>query len=324
MDRGVSAVVVTHLGGERLERCVASLRSQEVAPAEILVVVSNPQQVPLPEGVQALRGAGRLDYGEAVNLGACEASGELLLVLNDDTMAESGFIAALLEAHREHPDALLQPRILLAGAEGVVENVGHGLFPDGHNQPRGRARPDGASFDVPGTVGVVSGAAFLAPRDRFEALGGFDASLGPFGDDLDLSLRWIRAGGALRYVPSARIHHELGASYGRAGLRKIVLVERNRVRAALRSMPAACLLGAPAWTALRWGLMAGAAAAGRGWGGQLPRGASLAAVAGALSGYAHAPGALLERRRDAPGWARGERAMLQHLWRERARVGDFL
>lgn len=322
----LSAIVVTHLGGARLERCLASLRAQEPAPAEVLVVVSNPGQVPLPGGEAAtvVRPGRPIHYGEAVNLGAAQARGDALLVLNDDTLARRGFAAALLAAHAAHPDALLQPRILLAGQPGVVENVGHGLFPDGHNQARGRARADGPAFDEPGTVGAVSGAAFLAPRERFGALGGFDAGLGPYGEDLDLSLRWVRSGAELRYVPDAVIEHELGASYGRASLRKIYRVERNRVRAGLRSLPVAALLGAPAFTVARWGLMAGAAAAGKGWGGQLPQGASLAAVAGVLGSVVHLPEALAARRRDAAGWERGEGDMLRHLLEHRARLGDFL
>ncbi len=315
---------MTHLGGERLERCVASLKEQEPALDEVLVVVSNPEGVERPVGVELLQAGRQLHYGEAVNLGAEASSCDALLVLNDDTVARPGFVAALMAAHADHPEDLLQPRILLAEDPARLDNTGHGLFLDGHNQARGRARADGPAFAEPGTVGAISGAAFLTPRSRFLELGGFDASLGPFGEDLDLSLRWVRAGGALRYVPDAVIEHELGASYGRAGLRKIYRVERNRVRAGLRSLPMAALLGSPGFTLTRWAIMAGAATSGRGWGDQLPRGASAAAVAGVLGGLAHAPGALTERWRDASRWERGELAMLCHLWHHRARLGDFL
>jgi N-acetylglucosaminyl-diphospho-decaprenol L-rhamnosyltransferase len=322
----IAALVVTHLGGARLGRCLAALRAQQPAVDAILVVVSNPVRPPLPElgGARLLHPGRALHYGEAVNLGARTLDCDALLVLNDDTVARPGFMGALLAAHAGWPDALLQPRILLAGAPDRLDNAGHRLFFDGHNQARGRARPNGPAFDHPGEVGVVSGAAFVAPRRLFEERGGFDISLGPFGDDLDLSLRWVRAGGELRYVPDALIEHELGASYGRAGLRKIYLVERNRLRAGLRSLPLTALAGAPWTTPLRWGLMAGAAAAGCGWGDQLPAGASLAALAGVLGGVAHAPTALAKRWRDAPRWRRGEREMLRHLWQHRARIGDFL
>ncbi len=321
-----SALVVTWAGGERLRACVASLRTQAPALDEIIVVVSNPG-LSDPEGLgdaRVVRPGRQVHYGEAVNLGAAEAAGDVLLVLNDDTVARPGFVAALVGAHGEHPGALLQPRILLAGEPGRLDNAGHVLFPDGHNQARGRAREDGPAFADPGTVGAVSGAAFLAPRARFLALGGFDTGLGPFGEDLDLSLRWVRGGGALRYVPGAGIEHELGASYGRAGLHKIYRVERNRVRAALRSMPVVAIVGAPGVTVARWAVMAGAAVMGRGWGDQLPRGASLAALAGVVGGVARGPEALWKRGRDARSWERGELAMLAHLWRNRARVADFL
>lgn len=183
--------------------------------------------------------------------------------------------------------------------------------------------PDGVAWDRAGEPGAISGAAFLAPREPFLAFGGFDEDLGPFGEDLDLSLRWLRAGGAIAYAPDARVQHALGASYGRASRHKVFLVERNRLRAAGRSLPVLALLASPPWTALRWGLMAAAATGGRGPHGALPAGTGLAAVAGFLAGLAQLPGALAKRRRDAPAWRRGEGAMLRWLLRHRARLSDF-
>ncbi len=326
---GASLVVVSHQGGDRLQRCLDSLEAQSTLPSEILLVLSRGGGVPMPARLPAgcplrlVHCSSDLHYGAAVNRGAARARARWLLVLNDDTVAHPQMVGALLAAAAAGGPGLYQPRILLAGSPGQLDNAGHLLFPDGHNQPRGRACSDGPRWDREGSLGAVSGAAFLAPRDLFLELGGFDEDLGAFGEDLDLSLRLVRRGFPLVYVPAAGIEHELGASYGRAGHRKIYLVERNRLRAAARSLPWSALLGAPAWTGLRWSIMATAAAAGRGWGGQLPRGAALAAVAGALAGLRHLPQALRKRSDDARDWERGERAMLGHLWTHRARVRDF-
>ncbi|MFH1469758.1 MAG: glycosyltransferase family 2 protein [Pseudomonadota bacterium] len=319
MTSALTALIVTHHGGPRLARCVTSLRAQVPPPQEILVVVSNPAPVPLPPGLRALHDGRSRHYGAAVNLGARAAQGEHLLVLNDDTVLRPGVLAALLAAAT--PDALLQPRILLADPAGHLDNAGHGLCPDGHNLARGRGRRDDPGWSAPGHLGAVSGAAFLAPRGAFLTRGGFDEDLGPFGEDLDLSLRWVRAGGALRYVPEAAIEHELGASYGRATRRKVYLVERNRLRAAARSLPVLALALSPATTPARWALMALAAQAGRS--ADLPAGSALFAIAGAAAGIASLPEALGKRRHDAPAWALGEAAMLAHLLRSRAHPADL-
>jgi GT2 family glycosyltransferase len=298
---------------------VAALQAQLPPPDEILVVVSNAAHVPLPDGVRALHDGRPRHYGAAVNLGARQARGEHLLVLNDDTVARPGAIAALAEAAA--PGVLLQPRILLTDPAGHLDNVGHGLCPDGHNLARGRGRRDGAGWDLPGRLGAISGAAFQADRATFLARCGFDEDLGPFGEDLDLSLRWVRAGGYLSHVPAAAFEHELGASYGRASRRKVYLVERNRLRAAARSLPVAALALSPITTPARWALMA--LAAGMDRGAEVPPGSSLFALAGAAAGLLSLPEALGKRRRDAPGWARGEGAMLAHLLRNRASLADL-
>jgi GT2 family glycosyltransferase len=320
-EPGLTVLVVTHGGGPRLARCLAALAAQEPRADEVIVVVSRAGAVPVPAGPRVLADGRARHFGAAVNLGARAAHGGLLLVLNDDTVPRPGFLAALVAASTPH--ALLQPRILLLLPRDHLDNAGHGLFPDGHNLPRGRGRPDGARWDRPGSVGAVSGAAFLAPREPFLALGGFDEDLGPFGEDLDLSLRWVRAGGDLRYVPTACVEHELGASYGRASRRKVFLVERNRLRAAARSLPVLALCASPATTPLRWGLMALASAAGRGAVAPIPRAGALLALAGFAAGCVGVPGALRKRRGDARTWRRGECAMLRHLGENLAPLVDF-
>jgi len=319
----LTVLVVTHDGGPRLARCLAALAAQEPPADEIIVIVSRAASLPVPAGPRVLADGRARHYGEAVNLGARAARGDRLVVLNDDTAARPGFLEALARAAQADPGALLQPRILLADPAGYLDNAGHGLCPDGHNLPRGRGRPDGVPWARPGPVGAVSGAAFLAPRAAFLALGGFDEDLGPYGEDLDLSLRWVRAGGGLRYVPEACVEHELGATYGRASRRKVFLVERNRLRAAARSLPALALAASPLTTPARWGLMALASAAGRGAVAPLPPGSALAAVGGLCAGLARLPEALGKRRRDRPGWRRGERALLAHLGRSGVSLGDL-
>jgi hypothetical protein len=127
----------------------------------------------------------------------------------------------------------------------------------------------------------------------------------------------MRRGIPLRYVPEARVRHELGATYGRYGRRKVFLVERNRVRAAVRSYPASAVATLPVFTALRWAAMAVGTVSGRGRGARTPSGTTLAAIGGALVGACYVPDAWRKRREDAPSWRLGERETWRMIWRER-------
>jgi len=319
-------IVATYLGGPTLTRCLDALAAQTRPPDAVHLVVSNPddptgdlpQSWPWPLHIH--RSPRRLHYGAAINVGAAASTADDLLVLNDDTRAEPGFVAALRAARAENGEAFYQPRILL-GAGETLDNVGHGLFPDGFNWARGREAPD-RGYAEAGTVGAVSGAAFYVPRGLVDRLGGFDETLVAYGEDVDLSLRAVRRGVPLRYVPGARIAHELGGSYGRYGAKKVFLIERNRVRAAVRSLPITAVVTLPMWTAARWACFAGAAAAGRGWGARVGIAGQVAAVVGAAAGVAYVPDALLKRRSDAQHWERGEVAMWRHLVKERVHLRD--
>ncbi|MBK7761526.1 MAG: glycosyltransferase family 2 protein [Deltaproteobacteria bacterium] len=263
-------------------------------------------------------------FAKAANLGLAACARALILLLNDDTAPLPGFIDAL-RAAAAAARWLYQPRILLSDGSGRLDNTGHGLFPDGFNWARGREDHDSARpMTSPAEVGACSGAALLVHRDVLDAIGPFDEDLEAFGEDVDLSLRARRRGFPLVYVPEARIVHDLGATYGRYTPRKVFLVERNRVRAAIRSLPMSAVLTMPAWTALRLGGLAAASASGRGWSARVESGAKRAALRGLFAGVAAAPDALAKRRADADHWALGEWAMWGHLLKHRVRLRDVL
>lgn len=319
--RPLQVVVPTWNAGPLLARCVASVRAQ--APdVPVHVVVSNPAAGPLPAGVRIDRPGHPMHFAEAANRGLAAAAGCDVLLLNDDAALQTGALEALRAARRRGGPGIYQPRIDLDDGSGRLDNLGHNLFFDGFNVARGRGRP-AAAPPAGAEVGAFSGAAALLTAEVLAAVGHFDEGFEAFGEDLDLSLRARRCGFAIRAVPEARVHHRLGASYGRVTAEKVHRVERNRVRAAVRSLPRSALAGLPLWTTYRLLLTATAAASGRGMGAGVGPLAALAALTGAAAGLTHAPDAWRKRRADRAGWTLGEAAMWGHLWRHRARPADL-
>ena len=321
--RRLSVVVVTHLGGDWLRRSLASLQGQITGVDELIVVVSaDPGQADLdalPPCILIELGHNP-HYAAAANAGLARAGGEWLLVLNDDTCAAPDFVAELMAAATS--PGMYQPRILLADGSGRLDNAGHGLLPDGFNWAIGREDAE-QDYEEAGTVGSCSGAAFLVHRAVLDRVGTFNEDLVAYGEDVDLSLRARRAGFSLRYVPSARIEHALGASQGRFSSQKIFWVERNRVRVALRSMPRGALLFWPAFSGARIGLLMLARVQGKGWSAEAPSSAFPAAVKGILAGLGAAPDALRKRRADREHWSASEAKMWQHIWQHRVRWRDL-
>lgn len=330
-DPSPTAVLVTCFGGEWLQRAIASLRAQSHAPAHIVVAVSHPHPIHLPAEATDLTIVRRptpSGFAPTANLGLAHVRDGPVLVLNDDTEASPDFIAAMVRALATHGPGIYQPRIVLADpTDGVerIDNTGHRLFFDGFNLARERGRPLAHSRGPAcGEVGAFSGAAVLFSREVLDATGGFDADLDAFGEDLDLSLRARRRGFRIRFVDDALIRHALGASYGRTGARKVFLIERNRTRAALRSLPTSAVATLPVWTGLRLTALGTAALLGRGVGSGVGLKGTAAALLGGLAGFATAPDALRKRLRDRRHWTTTDREMWRHLLRHHARPEDFL
>ena len=306
---GIDALIVTHRGGTLLEHCLSALAAQHTAPRRTVVVVSSEVQVRVPPGVEVLRTPGPSDFAPAANMGLSAMGDRPVVLLNDDTAPHPDFITEL-EAAVDTP-GIYQPRILLP--DGRIDNTGHWLFWDGFNVARGRGTH---TADLPERTGAFSGAAVCFTPEVLSTVGLFDAAFGAYGEDLDLSLRAVRMGFPIRYVPGAIVTHELGATYGRVSPKKIYRVERNRTQAAIRSLPAAAVLAMPATAALRWTIMGLAAVRGEGLAQSAGLRGALAAVAGAFSGTVAAPSALSKRWQDRKLWALDDAGMWRHLRRQ--------
>jgi hypothetical protein len=296
---------------------VAALRQQPVG--EITVVVARDGPVDAPPGLRLLH-IGRAHFARAANAGLRATPRGSVLLLNDDTEPQPGLLQRLGEAAAAGGEGIYQPALLLDDGSGRIDNLGHRWWPDGANLARGRGRPWTAAEALrrATTVGAFSGAAVLFTGAARERVGLFDEDFEAFGEDADLSLRAARLGIEIRLVPAAVVLHRLGASYGRAEPWKVFQVERNRVRAALRSLPALALLGAPAWTVARYGALGLGALRGEGLGAAAGPTGGLAALAGGLAGLASAPDALQKRSADRPQRRAGELDMLRWLWAHRA------
>jgi len=308
---GIDALVVTHRGGDLLDQCLCALSNQTMAPSRIVVVVSSDVQVEVPPGVDVLRTSTPSDFAPAANLGLSALGDRPVVLLNDDTTPHPKFIAELIAAVDE--PGIYQPRILLP--DGRIDNTGHWLFWDGFNVARGRGTH---ATELSERAGAFSGAAVCFTPEILSTVGLFDADFGAYGEDLDLSLRAIRMGFPIRYVPEAIVTHELGATYGRVSPSKIYRVERNRTQAAIRSLPAAAVLAMPATATLRWAIMGVAAVRGEGLGQAAGIRGAFAAIAGAVSGAVAAPSAWSKRRRDRAHWTLDDSGMWLHLRRQRA------
>ncbi|MCW3011198.1 MAG: glycosyl transferase, family 2, partial [Solirubrobacterales bacterium] len=226
----VAVAVVSWNTRELLDACLASLRADHDAGRAEVWVVDNASD----DGSAAMvaerhpwarlvASGENLGFGAAVNLVAARTRTPFLAPANADLLLEPGALRALLEAAAEHPGAgAFAPRLVLP--DGTTQHSVH-PFPTvttGLLLSSGAARlpllarrlPLHGHFDPdrPREVDWAHGAFLLVRRTAWDAAGGFDPEQWLYAEDLDLGWRLARAGRPRRYVPGARVRHEVSAA----------------------------------------------------------------------------------------------------------------
>jgi len=153
-----------------------------------------------------------------VNRGAREASGEYILILNNDTEVLPGWLDELATALYHHPEAGMIGSQLIHMRTGTLQESGDLICKNGEMLPLGRgAEPDHPEFSFFREVDFVSAASIILRKRVFEEMGGFDTSYAPaYYEDPDLGLRLQKAGYHNYVMPLSRVMHMEMASYGNA------------------------------------------------------------------------------------------------------------
>ncbi len=200
-----TVVIPTHDRPLALRSCLETLGAQHYPrDAFEVVVVDDGSRAPLEVDPVVLEGA-RLELirqeqagpAAARNCGAAHATGRYLAFLDDDCLAEPGWLAALEAAFERHPvGALLGGTITNPHPENVNAEVAEMILAVllGHYRPE----PGGDYFFRSTNLAVNAG--------EFRAAGGFDPAFGT-AEDRELCDRWLQRGGSLVPVPAAVVAH---------------------------------------------------------------------------------------------------------------------
>jgi GT2 family glycosyltransferase len=276
----VSIIVVNHNRAELLSHCLESLLNQRYRDFEVLVVDNGSADrscalvsalVNRDRRVSLISLEKNLGFGCANNAGFSRARGKLIALLNNDAVADAGWLGNLVTAIRARPDVGICASKILFHNTNVIDKAGHLIYLDGQNRGRGTGETDQGQYDQPEETLFADGCAALYRRELIEQTGGFDEDFFAYGDDADLGLRGRWLGWKSLYVPQAVVYHRHSSTSGCYSLQKIYWVERNRFWLAVKNLPVPLLLSMPGLTVYRWFWNLLAAVMGRGAAGNLRR-----------------------------------------------------
>lgn len=217
----VSVIIPSYGKAALTLQCLKSIAAHPPAsPFEVLVVddASGEPDIALLERVGGLRvetNPQNLGFLRSCNRAASLAKGDYLFFLNNDTILTDGWLEPLLEVFERFPDAGLVGSKLIY-PDGSLQEAGGIVWRDGAAWNYGRGdHPDKPQFNYLREADYISGCAILAPRNLWDALGGFDERYAPaYCEDSDLAFRVREAGRKVYYCPFSVVVHLEGATMG--------------------------------------------------------------------------------------------------------------
>jgi GT2 family glycosyltransferase len=225
-------IVAIRDGWDHAARCLTSVQAT-LGPADEVVVVDDGSRPDTARAIAALTGVTLVRHdapsgpAAAYNAGAAAATADYLIFLHSDTMVTPDWIDLLVAPFTKPGVVASGPCTNRGPAHQLISNP-EAYHPQTAKEVWEFAAAWRALNAGQRRVPRMLDAFCLAVRaDSFASIGGFDEGFGQVaGEDIDLSLRLHRAGGALVTVEDAFVHHVGGASYLAAGL------DREEMRAA--------------------------------------------------------------------------------------------
>ncbi|MDH4228537.1 MAG: glycosyltransferase [Nitrospirota bacterium] len=211
----LSVVIATRNRPDKVARCVASVMAAATPQLLEVIVVDQSTGIranldavvgPLAARGFALHHIATPTVGVSVgrNIGLRMASGEIVVVTDDDCVVDTGWLSSILAAFSPRPELDgVCGRILPLG-EGQPGLVPVAVFPSGQAAEFPR-RADPSRFG--------SGGNFAVRRRVLLAAGGYDETLGPgtavpAAEDTETLFRLVRSGKKLVYDPRPLVYHE--------------------------------------------------------------------------------------------------------------------
>ena len=244
----VSVVIPNWNTLEHLPECLASLAEQTFKDFEIVVVDNASsdgsvaylrQQWP---DVRVIALATNTGFPGAVNAGIRASDAPYVVLLNNDTAAEPGWLEVLVAAMDAHHEfAFASSKLVRFDDRTLIDSAGHAFSitrSSGINLGQGESV---GTFTERAWVFGAPAAAAIYRRSLIDDIGAFDEDFFFLHEDVEFDVRANVAGYRCMLVPDAVVYHKRGGSF-EVNPEIDVLGIRNRLWVATNTFPAGALV----------------------------------------------------------------------------------
>ena len=240
----VSVVIVSYNGKKYLIRCLPTLFNQDYPHFEVIVIDNGSTdglagwlRADYPQ-VTLIANGENLGYCTATNQGFAASRGEYIIVLDDDTVLEPGFLSAMVAAAQSADDiGMVASQIVLDHAPELIDSAGIEVDWAGLAWNRHIGQPAADEPTEPVEVFGPAGAGGLYRRRMLDQIGWLDEDYFIYYDDSDIAWRGQRAGWRCVYTPQAKVRHVHSATSGKWSPFKTYLLGRNKLWTMIKNYP---------------------------------------------------------------------------------------
>ncbi len=243
----LSIVIVNFNAREHLVNCLQSLVRDRPATEHEVVVVDNGSSDRTADTVAArfpwvklLRLPSNVGFAAGNNVGIKASDGDLVLLLNSDTIVPAGAIDSLVHALLTHPDAAVAGPRLVDGQGRAELSFGPMISPFGELRQKLTMTLHRQSVAAVSAwveretrreqyVDWVSGACLLVHRRDADAVGLLDERYFLYTEDVDFCAAIRARGRRVLFAPAAEIIHLRGQSRTTAAAAMNVAYRRSHV-----------------------------------------------------------------------------------------------
>ena len=176
-------------------------------------------------GLRILRPGTNTGFSGGCNLGAAEATSDVIAFVNSDAVVAPDALAKIRAVAAEPDVGAAMASIRHADRLDIINTSGNPLHIAGLSWAGGNDEPAERHAERT-TVATLSGATFAVQAALWRDLGGFAPEYLAYHEDTELSVRLWQRGYAPAYVPDAVVGHHY--EFSRNDL-KFYLLERNRL-----------------------------------------------------------------------------------------------
>lgn len=250
-------VIITWNGRDDTLRAIESVESERSSVERLagpvgVTVVDNGSSDGTDEAISGRFPATRLlrfqtnrGFTGGVQLGVSASTADFVILLNNDAVAEPGWLVSLVESLRDAPADVIAVggRIIDSTGtrvdfyRGIMTFDGHAFQPDFHQSIEEVDPPADGSEML-----FACGGNMIVRRRSFLELGGFDDDYFAYLEDVDFGWRAWLSGWRILFSARATVRHRSSATSDRLGnFERGVLFERNALQTAFKNYEDALL-----------------------------------------------------------------------------------